>query len=101
MANKTQNRRNFGKAEKNLPKLDLAKIQKESWEWFLNEGIPQELTEISPINDFTDKNWQLILGEHTLGEPTLSPRIAQEKGLTFSLPLKIRAKLIIAPKALI
>lgn len=94
MANNTQNRRNFGKEEKNLPKLDLAKIQKESWDWFLNEGIPQELTEISPINDFTDKNWQLILGEHTLGEPTLSPRIAQEKGLTFSLPLKIRAKLI-------
>ncbi len=86
-------RRNFGKEEKNLPKLDLSLVQRESWEWFLKEGIATELSEISPIDDFTGKNWQLSLGEHSFGTPTLPPRVAQAKGLTYSLPLKIKATL--------
>lgn len=95
MAAKNSNPRiNFGKEEKNLPKLDLSLVQRESWRWFLGEGISQELTEISPIDDFTGKNWQLILGEHALGDPTLAPRVAQQKGLTYSSPLKIQATLI-------
>ncbi len=87
-------RRNFGKEEKGLPKLDLSLVQKESWQWFLTEGIAQELIEISPIDDFTGKNWQLVLGEHALGAPSIPPRLAQAKGLTFSSPLKIKATLI-------
>ncbi|KKU04195.1 MAG: DNA-directed RNA polymerase subunit beta [Candidatus Woesebacteria bacterium GW2011_GWC2_47_16] len=87
-------RKNFGKEEKGLPKLDLSLVQKESWQWFLTEGIAQELIEISPIDDFTGKNWQLVLGEHTLGDPSISPRLAQTKGLTFSSPLKIKATLV-------
>lgn len=87
-------RLNFGKIEKNLPRLDLSGIQRESWKWFLTEGIAIELIEISPIDDFTGKNWQLALGEHTLGSPSISPRIAYEKGLTYSSPLKIKATLI-------
>ncbi len=94
MAAKNQNRKNFGKEEKNLPKLDLSLVQRESWEWFLTEGIAIELSEISPIDDFTGKNWQLVLGKHTLGFPSLSPRVAQEKGLTYSSPLKIETKLV-------
>ena len=87
-------RKNLGPEEKKLPKLDLSLVQKESWEWFLTEGIATELKEISPIDDFTGKNWQLVLGEHSLEEPTISPKIAQEKGLTFSSSLKINTKLI-------
>jgi DNA-directed RNA polymerase subunit beta len=92
-ANHLQPRINFGKKEEDLPKLDLSLVQRESWSWFLGEGIAQELTEISPIEDFTGKNWQLSLGKHSLGDPTLAPRIAQTKGLTFSSPLKIEATL--------
>jgi DNA-directed RNA polymerase subunit beta len=87
-------RRNFGKEEKNLPKLDLSLVQRESWQWFLTEGIALELEGISPIDDFTGKNWQLVLGKHSLGIPPISPRIAQQKGLTYSLPIKIEATLI-------
>src|SRR3989304_3323058 len=88
------NRRNFGKEEKNLPEIDLSLVQRDSWKWFLTEGIKEELIAVSPIDDFTGKNWQLSLGEHALGEPTITPRHAQLKGLTFSSPLKIRATLI-------
>src|SRR3972149_7199093 len=87
-------RRNFGKVEKNVPELDLTLVQKEPWERFLKEGIAQELAVISPIDDFTGKNWRVILGEPTLGLPKLSSSTCQDKGLTYSAPLKIVATLI-------
>jgi len=94
MVSKTLTRRNFGKKESNLPELDLSLVQRESWQWFLTQGIAEELNEISPIEDFTGKNWELTLKEHSLGLPTTSPRISQEKGLSYAFPLKINATLI-------
>ena len=87
-------RHNFGKEEKNLPELDLILVQRESWEQFLNEGIAEELVEVSPIDDFTGKNWQLVLGNHALAEPKISAKKASEKGLTYASTLKISATLI-------
>ncbi|OGM09869.1 DNA-directed RNA polymerase subunit beta [Candidatus Woesebacteria bacterium RBG_16_36_11] len=88
------NRRYFGKEEKNLPELDLISVQKDSWKLFIDEAIAQELSEISPIDDFTGKNWQLILENPRLGEEPISPRKAAEKGLNYSVPIKISATLI-------
>ncbi len=93
MTSKT-NRRNFGKEEKNLPEINLSEIQRESWQWFLTQGIAEELVAISPIDDFTGKNWQLVLGEHALTPPSITPRLAQTKGITFASSVKIRATLI-------
>ena len=87
-------RRNFGKEEKDLPEINLSLVQKESWQEFLVDGIKEEIVNISPIDDFTGKNWQLKLGEHTLLAPAIPPRVAELKGLTFSSPLKIRATLV-------
>jgi len=94
MTFKKQFRRNFGKEEKNLPEINLSQVQKESWQWFLGEGIKEELIAVSPIDDFTGKNWQLSLGDHSLGEPTVSPKTAQKKGITYASPVKIRATLV-------
>jgi DNA-directed RNA polymerase subunit beta len=94
MKSKKISRRNFGKEEKDLPEINLSQVQKESWQWFLTEGIKEELGAISPIDDFTGKNWQLTLQDHSLGASTISPRVAQKKGITYASPLKIRATLI-------
>ncbi len=87
-------RRNFGKTEKKLPPLDLILVQRESWQWFLEKGIKQELVKILPIEDFTGKNWQLELIEPKLEPPQITPDTAREKGLTFSSSFKIKATLI-------
>jgi DNA-directed RNA polymerase subunit beta len=87
-------RRNFGKTEDDLVKLNLTEVQKESWDKFLAEDIQQEIAEISPIDDFTGKNWQIELEDPELGEPKYTPHQAQDKGLTYSVPLKIVATLI-------
>lgn len=79
--------------EELLP-LDLTLVQKESWEWFLKEGIPSTLAEISPIEDFTGRNWELSFGKHSVLAPSITPQKAQEKGLTYSFPLKVEAQLL-------
>jgi len=91
---KKQTRHNFGREEKKLPSLNLSLVQRESWKKFLEDDIKNELLEISPIDDFTGKNWQIVLEDPILGQPKLSARLAQEKGLTYSVPLKITASLI-------
>jgi DNA-directed RNA polymerase subunit beta len=88
------NRKNLGKIEEKLPELNLAKVQLDSWEEFLRKGISAELAEVSPIDDFTGKNWQIILENPEVGEAKITPRQSQEKGLTYSSPLKITATLI-------
>lgn len=87
-------RTNFGKKEENLPELDLSLVQKESWNKFIGEGIATELAEINPIDDFTGKNWRLLLENPELEEPELTPQQAMEKGLTYASPIKIEATLI-------
>jgi len=80
-------------APKNLPQLDLLAVQKDSYDWFLKIGIQETLQSISPIDDFTGKNWQLEFGEHSIGIPKYSPQQALKKGLTFEVPLRVKAKL--------
>ena len=90
----TQARHYWGKVEKTLPKLDLLSIQKDSYQWFINEGVRGVLDEISPIEDFTGKNWELVLDEYKLGEPKITEDVALTKGLTYFSPLSVEATLV-------
>ena len=84
----------WGKVYNNLPKLDLTQVQRDSWQWFLDNGIGEALHEISPIEDFTGKNWSLEFGDYSFGKPSRTPSEARKKGLTFDMPLKVQASLV-------
>lgn len=86
-------RQYWGASKRKLPPLDLLAVQKESYEWFLTEGMEEALTAISPIEDFTGRNWKLTFGKHSFGEPKLTPTRAKAKGVTYETPLKIMATL--------
>ncbi|MCX8008726.1 MAG: DNA-directed RNA polymerase subunit beta, partial [Patescibacteria group bacterium] len=91
----SSNQREFwGKEYKDLPKLDLTLVQRESYQWFLEYGIRELLEEISPVEDFTGKNWELSFGDYYFGKPRFTPQIALEKGLTYDMPLKVIATLV-------
>lgn len=83
----------WGKVPEVLPPIDLIEVQRESYKLFLEEGIGQVISEISPIEDFTGKNFNLEFGAYLIGEPTHAPEEALEKGLTFDAPLKVIARL--------
>lgn len=87
-------RQYWGKKYSSLPQIDLLAVQKQSYEWFLREGIPQAIAEISPIEDFTGQNWTLTFAKHTLSKPKVTPREAMEKGLTYEMALRIECVLL-------
>lgn len=90
-------RQYWGKTDLNLPELDLTKVQRESYKWFLDEGIRDALDEINGTNgieDFTRKNWRLTFGEYTLGKAKISPSTARHKALTYDVPLRVEAQLL-------
>ncbi|MCX6816946.1 MAG: DNA-directed RNA polymerase subunit beta [Candidatus Beckwithbacteria bacterium] len=88
------NQRQFWKTQPtNLPQLNLLDVQKDSYNWFLNQGIKEALESASPIDDFTGKNWRLEFGEHSIGQPKYSASQTIKKGLTYEVPLKVKARL--------
>ena len=87
-------RQNWGRDYETLPKLDLLNIQRTSYQWFLEKGIGEILQEISPIDDFTEKNWTLTLKDYRIGKPSNTPEEAMHKGVTFDAPLYVEAALL-------
>ena len=87
-------RQNWGKKADILPILDLTEVQKNSYDWFINQGIEELLKEISPVEDFTGKNWSLTIGKHYFESPRYTPSECLEKGLTYDSPLKAETVLL-------
>jgi len=87
-------RTQWGKKYPNLPKLDLIQIQKESWKEFLEKELIETVQSISPISDYTGNNWELQLGELTYDPIVVSPDLAKRKGLNYTVPVRVKAKLI-------
>ncbi|MEK7616753.1 MAG: DNA-directed RNA polymerase subunit beta [Patescibacteria group bacterium] len=94
LTDKDNIRKYWGNTPAFTPQLDLIKLQLDSYNWFLKEGIAEVLAEISPVEDFTLKNWILELGSFSFGKSKYNPEQAKEKGVTFDTPLKIEAILV-------
>ena len=86
-------RQYWGKKASHLPPLDLTLVQRESYQMFLSHGIRELLDEISPVEDFTGKNWSLSFGGYVFGKPPHTAREALEKGVTYDMPLRVEATL--------
>jgi DNA-directed RNA polymerase subunit beta len=91
--NTINNRMYWGHNGSGLQALDLAHLQKESYQKFLTEGIGELISEISPVTDFTGKNWQLEFGEYFFGKSKLNPEQCIQKGVSFDAPLRIKVTL--------
>ena len=77
-----------------LPDLDLVQIQRSSFADFLERGVRGIIDEITPVDDFTEKNFTLTFGNYSFGKPKYSPEEAIDKGVTYDIPLKVEATVI-------
>ena len=84
----------FKKNQQFFPELDLIEIQKNSYQWFLKEGIGELFKEISPIKDFTETQFELYFLDYHLDQPKFDERTAKERNLNYEAALKVRARLI-------
>jgi DNA-directed RNA polymerase subunit beta len=86
-------RRTFAKLAEVLPPPNLISVLKESFDWFLNEGLKETLKEISPIEDFTG-NLALQFMAQRFEDPKFDEDECKEKDMTFSRPLFVTAAFI-------
>ncbi len=73
---------------------DLIEIQKQSFKWFLDEGLREELLSFSPIVDYSNRLELHFLTNYTLGEPKYTVEECRARDATFSKPLRIPVRLI-------
>ncbi len=84
-----QKQKNFGKTKIFQPFPYLLAFQKESWEEFWNNRLSELFYEISPIRDYTGKEWELYFTNHKLGKPKYkNGKQAKENNDSYEAPLK-------------
>lgn len=74
---------------------DLIKIQLDSYNWFLEEGLKELFEEVSPIDDFTGKKYELSFKGYKFDAPKVDEELAKEKNLSFEASLKATLELLI------
>ncbi len=86
-------RLSFAKIEEQMETPYLIKTQRESYEWFLKEGLREIFDEISPIQDFSE-NLILEFLEYSLGDPKYGVEECKERDVTYGAALKVRVRLV-------
>jgi DNA-directed RNA polymerase subunit beta len=86
-------RYSYGKIHEVLQIPNLIETQKNSYEWFLREGLREIFQDISPIQDFTG-NLILSLEDFTLGEPKYSVEQCKDRDVTYAAPMRVNVRLI-------
>lgn len=71
----------------------LLDIQRNSYQWFLDEGLEEIFHDISPITDFTG-NLVLSFESFSLGEPKYALDECKERDVTLAAPLRVNVRLI-------
>lgn len=87
-------RMSYSKIEEVLDMPNLIEVQKDSYKWFLDEGLREVFRDVSPITDYTG-NLVLEFVDYSLDEnPKYSVEECKERDATFSAPLKVKVRLI-------
>ena len=74
---------------------NLIEVQRDSYKWFLDEGLREVFDDISPIADYSGK-LSLEFIDFTFDEKDAKYTIEQckERDATYAAPLKVRVRLI-------
>ena len=90
--NDKRERRNYAKTKNAIELSNLLEIQKDSYQWFMTEGIKEVFDDIFPVESFTG-NLSLEFGEYSFDEPRYSIKQCKERYTTYAAPLKVEARL--------
>ena len=88
-------RMSYSKQKEVLEMPNLIEIQKDSYQWFLNEGLKEVFDDISPISDFSG-HLSLEFVNFTLCKDDVKYTIEEckERDATYAAPLKVKVRLI-------
>ena len=87
-------RKSYSRIKEVLEMPNLLEVQKNSYKWFLDEGLQEVFEDVSPITDFNG-NLMLEFTDFTLDStPKYSLEECKERDATYAAALKVRARLI-------
>jgi DNA-directed RNA polymerase subunit beta len=87
-------RKSLSELSEVMPMPDLIEIQKDSYSWFLREGLEELFDEINPVTDFIGRDLELYFEDYYLDEPKFSEIESREKNITFEAPLRVKTRLL-------
>lgn len=87
-------RKRFTDFHEAVPMPDLIELQKNSFNWFLKEGLRDLFDEISPITDFIGRDLELYLEDYYLDEPKFNEAESKAKNVTYEAPLRVNVRLV-------
>ena len=87
-------RMSYSRQKEVLQMPNLIEVQKDSYQWFLDEGLKEVFDDISPITDYSG-HLSLELVDFTLCEDEVKYSIEEckERDATYAAPLKVRVRL--------
>ncbi len=87
-------RKTFSKIKEAIELPYLVKIQKDSYDAFIKEGISEVLEDFSPITDYSD-HFELYFLDHSLEKtPKYDEKECRDRDATYALPLRVKVRLV-------
>ncbi|MDD5952765.1 MAG: DNA-directed RNA polymerase subunit beta [Oscillospiraceae bacterium] len=88
-------RMSFSKIEEVLDMPNLIEVQKNSYEWFLDEGLKEVFKDVSGITDYTGNLVLDFVSYHLeRNKPNYSVEECKERDATYAAPLRVTARLL-------
>ncbi len=86
-------RKGFSRLKHVLDLPNLIDIQKASFDWFLEDGLRETISDISPIEDYTG-TLAVEFADYKFGEPQFTIQECREKDLTYQVPLSMTVRFV-------
>ena len=90
---KTQ-RMSFSRIDEVIEMPNLIEVQKNSYQWFLDEGLKEVFRDISTIEDYTGNLVLEFIDYHLDFTPKYSLKECKERDATYAAPLRVTARLL-------
>ncbi len=86
-------RMTYSRQKEVLDMPNLIEVQKNSYKWFLNEGLKEAFQDISPVEDYTNSLSLEFLDFSFSDDSKYTVEECKERDATYAAPLKVRARL--------
>ena len=86
-------RKSYAKYQEILEMPNMLKIQKDSYQWFLDEGLREVFKDVGVIEDFSGKLELSFLDYSMNDKPKYTIEECKERDATYAKPIKVRVRL--------
>ena len=87
-------RMSFNRINEVLEMPNLIEVQKNSYQWFLDQGLKEVFQDVSAITDYTGNLVLDFIDYHLDETPKYTVEECKERDVTYAAPLRVRASLL-------